>query len=107
MSEAVYDLNAFSLSDVVRCGTRLRQAAAGAADVQDAYRQVVRHLRAEVVDAASGEPGFVLVQLVRLAAGGQARIVAALGDRPEGSLDAARPGPAGVAAGRRARPVGP
>ena len=107
MSEAVYDLNAFSLSDVVRCGTQLRQIAAGAADFDDACRQIVGYLHAQVVDGATAEPGFLLVQMIHLGTGGSAEIVAALGDRLDWSLGTPRPTRPELVAELRGRLDGP
>jgi hypothetical protein len=63
---AIFDLNSFSLSDVVRCGTRLRQLARSAPDPVEASQRVVRFLHEHIVDGATGEPAFVLVRLFRL-----------------------------------------
>jgi serine phosphatase RsbU (regulator of sigma subunit) len=58
-----FDLGAFSLSDMVRCGAAARAAAARAATFEQAAQGVVGYLRGAFVDPASGGPACVLARL--------------------------------------------
>lgn len=72
----MYDLNSLSLSEIVRCGTDVRDAAATGEDLPAALRAVAVLLRDRVRDGRDGPPAFAWI---RLAAGGQ---VVTVGEPP-------------------------
>ncbi|WP_327006381.1 SpoIIE family protein phosphatase [Dactylosporangium sp. NBC_01737] len=84
----MYDLNSLSLSEIVRCGTDVRAAAATQEDLPGALRAVAVLLRDRVRDGQDGPPAFAWI---RLAAGAT---VVSVGDPPPAALPVE--GPAGV-----------
>ncbi|RCG30363.1 GAF domain-containing protein [Sphaerisporangium album] len=59
----MFDLVTFSLSDMVRCGARLRRLGDEAASLDEAARSMVDYLRDNLVDPVTGEPECVLARL--------------------------------------------
>ncbi|MET7427193.1 SpoIIE family protein phosphatase [Dactylosporangium sp. NPDC005555] len=99
----MYDLNSLSLSEIVRCGTDVRAAAATQDDVAGALRAVAALLRDRMRDGDGGPPALAWVHL---AAGGD---TVTAGSFTPASLPPGfpAPGPAGPAgpAGVRLREV--
>ena len=69
----MYDLTAFTLRDMLRCGVAIRELAAGASSMQDAAERIVHHLHEELAGAA----------LVRCYRNGE--LLAAAGDATAGT----------------------
>ena len=59
----VFDLTAFSISDMVVASGELRQATAAATSMEDASRAIVDYLRSAFPDPATGRPAFVLARM--------------------------------------------
>lgn len=61
----MFGLQGFSLSDMVRCSAGLRQAAAGAASMEEAADAVAAYLRSQFVQKSTGELSCPLVRLYK------------------------------------------
>ncbi len=87
----MYDLNSLSVSEIVRCGTDIRAAAASGEDLRAALRAVAALLCDRVRDGRDGPPAFAWL---RLTAGDT--VVTAGGEPPGTVPPALDPPPAGV-----------
>lgn len=61
----MFELQRFSLSDMVRCTAGLRHAAAGAASMEEAADAVARYLRGQFVQKSTGEQSCPLVRVYK------------------------------------------
>jgi hypothetical protein len=61
-SGPIYDLTAFSLADMVRCGAAMRELMGGAPTVEDGARALVRHLYESLRERKAGERSCALVR---------------------------------------------
>ncbi len=58
----MFDLENFSLSDMIACGSRLRGLGAGAASLEQVAGRIVRHLYENLVDSQSGKRSCAMIR---------------------------------------------
>ena len=86
-----YDLGAFSLAEMTRCGMELRRIGAGAASMEEVGQRTVRYLFERLTTPGNREPACALVRLFvtmpyrELQAEQQEFAVGVLGQRPADS----------------------
>lgn len=61
----MYDLSAFSLADMTRCGADLRKMGNGASSMEQVANKIVRYLYDNIIDEKTGEKGLSLVRLFK------------------------------------------